>query len=92
MGNHGLSTAMLTPAQYIRERVFNCYSQQSFAQMLEVKQPTVSRWETGAAELSRRTMDRIRELAAERRIRFDERWFFRVPDDLDAGTYRDAAA
>lgn len=51
-----------------------------------VNQSTVSRWERGQLEPSRSEMDAIRQLAAERGIEWDDRWFFEGPPaDLPEG-------
>jgi transcriptional regulator with XRE-family HTH domain len=63
---------------YIRKTIFGM-SQIEFADAVGVNQSTVSRWETGDLEPSRAEMARIRDMAAERRIAWDDRWFFEPP-------------
>lgn len=73
-----------TPARYIRERVFRAPSQTAFATMLGYKQATVSRWESGVDPISRAAQERIRALARERGIKWNDLWFFEVPADDEA--------
>lgn len=68
-----------TPARYIRENVFKCDTQEKFAQILDVDQATVSRWETGKRRLDRTAQEKIRAVAKERGIKWDNNWFFEVP-------------
>lgn len=78
MSQHG------SPARYIREVVFGISSQEAFACLLGVSQAQVSRWETGVNGMSRRVQTRIRELARERGIAWDDSWFFEPPADKAA--------
>lgn len=59
----------------IRRVVFDV-TQSEMAKIAGVGQATVSRWENGEQEPSRAEMLRIREEAAARKLRWDDRWFF----------------
>jgi transcriptional regulator with XRE-family HTH domain len=69
-----------TPAQYIREDVFRISSQRAFADLIHYSQAQISRFENGTRQLSRDAQERIRTAAKRRRIRWDDRWFFEVPE------------
>ena len=69
----------MTPARYIRTQVFHVATQEEFARLLNVEQPTVSRWESGVQPISRQAMDAMRALAVIRRIPWDNNWLFEVP-------------
>lgn len=69
----------MTPARYIREKVFGCATQQEFADLLDINQSTVSRWETGLHLIDRAAQEKIRAVAKERAIGWDNNWFFEVP-------------
>lgn len=73
----------MTPAQYIRERVFGIRSQAAFGALLDYSQAQISRLETGARQISRDAQERIRAAAKRRKIRWDDKWFFEVPRDQD---------
>jgi DNA-binding transcriptional regulator YiaG len=68
----------VTPIQHIRSSVFGCATQAAFADIIDVSQATVSRWENGV-EMDRAAMARIRNAAHERGIAWDDSWFFEVP-------------
>ncbi len=68
----------MRPIQNIRKNVFRL-SQQEFADLAGVTQPTVSRWERGVA-LDETAMRNIRAGAVSRGIRWDDRLFFEVFD------------
>lgn len=67
-----------TPALHIRTTVFGFQSQKAFAEALGYEQPTVSRWENGEP-FSSEAQRRIRTLAADRGVAWDNNWFFEVP-------------
>ena len=69
----------ITPAQFIRLKVFAVGTQHEFADMLGYEQAHISRFENGLP-ISRVAQDRIRELAKARDIEWDNNWFFEVPD------------
>lgn len=69
---------MLTPAAYIRISIFGVQSQEDFGRLLGYSQAHVCRWE-GGMPISRPAQERIRALAAERGIAWDNNWFFEVP-------------
>lgn len=73
-----------TPARFIRESIFRCRTQAEFAAALGYEQATVSRWESGAIEMSREAMDRVRALAMAKDIAWDNNWFFSVPKSGNA--------
>jgi transcriptional regulator with XRE-family HTH domain len=68
---------------YIRRFVLRL-SQYDFAQAIQVDQPTVSRWEKGKRQPRRHQMIRIRDLALERGIAWEDRWFFAIPPETPA--------
>lgn len=69
-----------TPARFIRERIFGVETQGEFAGLLGYSQSTISRVETGRVRLDREFMDRVRELAKLRGIKWNDSWFFEVPE------------
>lgn len=71
------------PITHIRTKVFGCPTQQPFAEIIGVAQPTVSRWENGVA-MDLASMEKIREAAQRRGIAWDDRWFFEVPQESAA--------
>lgn len=73
---------MLTPARFIRERVFNVETQEEFARLLGYRQATISRFETGEQKLSTKAQERIRKLALKKRLPWDNNWFFEVPKSV----------
>jgi transcriptional regulator with XRE-family HTH domain len=68
----------MKPVEHIRKSVFGL-SQEAFAEVAGVSQPTVSRWETGEFEPNRDELPRIRDAARGRGIEWDDRWFFEAP-------------
>lgn len=80
------------PALHIREKIFGFRTQQEFADALGYEQATISRWESGEIEMSRKAMDRIRDLAAQRGIRWDNNWFFVTANDFVGASDDDDAA
>ena len=70
----------LTPARYIRLHVFGIETQTEFARLLGYEQPQMSRFENGAP-FSSEAQSRIRRLATERGIDWDNNWFFEVPEN-----------
>lgn len=71
------------PITHIRTKVLNCSTQQAFADLLGIPQSTVSRWENGM-EPNLASLARIREVAIERGIAWDDRLFFEVPQESAA--------
>ena len=69
----------MTPMRFLRERVLGVPNQYIFADMVGVKQATVSRWEAGEFRPSAAMMERIERIADERGIKLDYKWFFKVP-------------
>lgn len=72
-----------SPITHIRTKVFDCATQEAFAKLIGRQQSTVSRWENGM-EPDRASLARIREVAIERGIHWDDRWFFEVPQESAA--------
>jgi hypothetical protein len=72
-----------TPAQHIREDVFQIRSQREFAELLGYEQATISRFETGARRLTVEAQMRIQAAAKKRRIKWDNNWFFEVPEQSE---------
>jgi transcriptional regulator with XRE-family HTH domain len=73
-----MSDTTTTPARFIREQVFRLRTQQEFADALGYEQPTISRFENGLP-FSASAQRRIRELAAQRGVPWNNNWFFEVP-------------
>jgi len=69
----------MTPARYIRLHVFGVPTQTEFARLLGYEQPHVSRLERGAP-FSSEAQTRIRRLAEQRGVPWDNNWFFEVPE------------
>lgn len=67
----------MSAIRHIRKQVFKV-RQAEFAAIAGVTQATVSRWERGGAP-SLEEMQRIREAAAARRLRWQDKWFFEMP-------------
>jgi len=63
---------------HIRKKVFGV-TQQQFAAISGVQQSMVSRWENGQAAPTLDEMQRIREAAAARRIKWSDKLFFEAP-------------
>jgi DNA-binding transcriptional regulator YiaG len=68
----------LTPMAHIRRNVFGL-TQEGFAQALGVTQPTISKWETEGLQPDRAEMAQIRQMAADKGLKWDDRWFWEVP-------------
>lgn len=68
-----------TPMRFLRETLLGVPNQYIFADMVGVKQATVSRWETGEFRPSAPVMKRIEAIADKRGITLDYKWFFEVP-------------
>ncbi|MEQ1714305.1 MAG: hypothetical protein ABL908_23305 [Hyphomicrobium sp.] len=69
------------PARHIRERVFGAPTQESFGLMLGYSQAQISRFED-MGRFSARAQERIRRLANDRRIAWDNNLFFEVPREV----------
>ena len=70
----------MTPFNHIRENIFKL-SQAEMSVELGVSQPTISRLENDKVVLSADIMHRVRRLAAEKRVRWNDSLFFEVPAD-----------
>lgn len=70
----------MMPIEHIRKNVFKA-SQAEFASIAGVSQPTVSRWEREEWEPNRDELERIRSAAQERKIDWDDSWFFDPPSE-----------
>lgn len=77
-----LSVAM-NAITHIRKKVFRL-TQQEFAGIAGVQQSMVSRWENGHAAPTLDEMQRIREAAAARKIRWSDKLFFEAPAEGQA--------
>jgi transcriptional regulator with XRE-family HTH domain len=75
-------TENCTTFRFIRESVFGISTQHEFAKLLRYEQATVSRFESGARRMSLDAQERIRALARRRGIRWDNNWFFEIPEDF----------
>ena len=65
----------MKPMEYIRREVFKV-SQTEMAAIAAVSQATVSRWESGELEPDRSSMEQIRQVARDRAIPWNDKWFF----------------
>jgi len=74
---------LMGPIAHIRRNIFRM-TQAAFGALAGVTQATVSRWEAGESEPNRDEMERIRTEALQRGIQWDDRWFFRAPDLIEA--------
>jgi len=69
----------MRPIEHIRKEIFRV-SQALFGEIAGTTQASVSRWEAGEQEPGLEEMARIRCSATERGIRWDDRWFFELPE------------
>ena len=69
----------MTPAEFIRKKVFGVRSQTKFGELLGYSQVQVWRWETGGEPISRAAQERIRAKARELGLEWNDSWFFEVP-------------
>ena len=69
----------MTPMLYIRERVFQVTTQTEWAESLGVAQSTVSRWESGLSKPESDVLLRLRSLAYQWDIQWNDDWFFAAP-------------
>jgi transcriptional regulator with XRE-family HTH domain len=63
------------PIKFVRRGVFKT-TQAEFADIADVSQGTVSRWESGAFEPTREQLVRIRDSALDRNLPWNDSWFF----------------
>lgn len=70
-----INTGMATAIQEIRKSVLGI-SQVELAEIAQVSQGTVSRWEAGELAPSLAELSRIRAAALDRGKQWDDRWFF----------------
>ncbi len=68
----------MSPLLRIRSEILKI-SQSEMAEVAGVTQPTVSRWEAGMSEPSRDALMRIREAARRKKIKWNDAWFFVLP-------------
>lgn len=71
----------MNPVKHIRTNIFKL-KQGPFAVAAGVSQATVSRWETTNLEPSRDDMDRIRNAAFERGLKWNDSLFFETPEQV----------
>lgn len=69
----------MSPLEHIRKNVFRA-SQAEFAEIAGTTQASVSRWEKGEQEPGLTEMARIRQVAADRGLPWDDSWFWQVPE------------
>lgn len=65
--------------KHIRKNIFKV-TQAEFSEIAGVTQASVSRWEKHGVPPSLEEMKAIREAARERRIKWNDRFFFEVPE------------
>ncbi|MEJ0012830.1 MAG: helix-turn-helix transcriptional regulator [Bauldia sp.] len=65
----------MSPIRDIRQHVLQL-TQKELADLTGVKQPTVSRWESGLLQPSHNALRRIRAEAIRRRQSWDDAWLF----------------
>lgn len=80
----------ITPGLYIRHVVFGVKTQDEWAKLLGCSQATASRYDNGHP-LSRRSQNRVIELARKRGIDFDPVLFWKVPETYSAPQVVEAA-
>lgn len=68
----------MSQIKHIREKVFKMNRQSDFAAAIGVDQSAVSRWENGASP-SHEAMVAIRNVALERKLKWNDRLFFEMP-------------
>lgn len=68
----------MSTLKHIRTAIFEV-TQAEFAALAGVTQASVSRWEKGVAP-SLDEMKRIRQAAEDRNLKWDDRFFFEVPE------------
>lgn len=73
----------LNPAIHIRTRVFKCASQDEFAVIFGTTQASVSRWERDG-RIPAHKQEAVRQAARDRKITWDDSWFFDVPAQAEA--------
>ncbi len=73
----------VTPFRHIREFVFGESKAAPFADALGISRPHLSRLESGESP-SHALLIRVRRLAAERGIKWEDRFFFEVPENIRA--------
>jgi DNA-binding transcriptional regulator YiaG len=73
----------VNPIRHIRKTVLDL-SQVEFAAIAQVTQGTVSKWENGELDPNRDEMARIRALAKDRGIDWQDSWFFETPPSAPA--------
>lgn len=75
----------MNAVQYIRTKVFDLSQAAFAADVAEVSQPTVSRWEDEnqpGSQPDREDMKRIRDKALARGLKWNDSWFFQTfPDE-----------
>lgn len=72
----------MSAIEYIRRHVFGL-SQALFAEIANVSQATVSRWEAGGLEPDREQMRSIRDEARRRGLPWQDDWFFDAPSQRE---------
>lgn len=79
---------IMNAIQYIRTKVFKLNQAAFAAEVAEVSQPTVSRWEDerqDGSQPDREDMKRIRDKAIKRGLPWSDSWFFQTfPDEENA--------
>lgn len=79
---------IMNAIQYIRTKVFDLNQAAFAAEIAEVSQPTVSRWEDEkqpGSQPDSEDMKRIRDKAIKRGLPWNDSWFFQTfPDEENA--------
>jgi transcriptional regulator with XRE-family HTH domain len=65
----------MSPIRHIRVDVLGL-TQAELGDLVGVRQATVSRWEAGHSGPTLKQLQRIRNEARRRKLRWDDRWFF----------------
>jgi transcriptional regulator with XRE-family HTH domain len=68
----------MNPMLYVRKQVLGL-TQGELAEIAQVSQPTVSKWEDGTLKPDLAELGRIRDAAQARGLKWDDRWFFEAP-------------
>jgi transcriptional regulator with XRE-family HTH domain len=78
-----MAEGKMVTIRYIRESIFRL-NQHDFAEVAQVTQATVSRWDSGRHSPHLSTLERVRAAALARGLKWDDSWFFELPKETPA--------